>query len=223
MTNEYYFKKVIYSYNTLEYLKYSRPVHVGIKRTKKYKKTKNKVKKINYTSKTKLRRLIQSNPDLNKFVTLTFADNVSDLKTANYEFKKFILRFKYEFDNIKYIAVPEFQKRGAVHYHVLMNFDYIKSNQFAEIWQQGFIKIKELSTLNGISVYMTKYLTKAIEDVRYFKKKKYFTSRNILKPLVFYDDQAAGLLNIINKKKEFDKKYYSPYNGYINYKSFKII
>ena len=35
-------------------------------------------------TRTEIRRLVNSNPQLNKFLTLTFAENITDLKTANY-------------------------------------------------------------------------------------------------------------------------------------------
>ena len=61
-------------------------------------------------TKTEIRRLVNSNPQLNKFMTLTFAKSTTDLKEANYIFNKFILRIVYRYPNFKYIAVPEFQK-----------------------------------------------------------------------------------------------------------------
>ena len=59
-----------------------------------------------------VRRLACSNfnGEYDKFFTLTFRENIQDVKIANEIFKKFILRLKYKFKyNIKYLAVIEFQ------------------------------------------------------------------------------------------------------------------
>lgn len=74
-------------------------------------------------ARNKVRRMINCNPDLKTFVTLTFEDNVIDLKYSNKEFKKFIQRLQYNLKNeFKYVAVIEFQQRGAIHYHMLCNY-----------------------------------------------------------------------------------------------------
>lgn len=38
----------------------------------------------------------------------------------------------------------EFQKRGAIHYHLLCNLPFVSSKELAEIWTHGFIKIKKI-------------------------------------------------------------------------------
>jgi len=72
-------------------------------------------------TRTEMRRLINCNQDFSKFYTLTFADNITDVKFANKHFNKFIMRMEYHYGKFKYIAVIEFQERGAVHYHFLCN------------------------------------------------------------------------------------------------------
>lgn len=59
------------------------------------------------------------------FITLTFSDNVCDIDQANKYFSLWTKRYtnfckKYGHE-LKYLGVPEFQKRGAVHYHLLLN------------------------------------------------------------------------------------------------------
>jgi hypothetical protein len=62
-------------------------------------------------TRSKIVRLIDCNPDLNTFLTLTFKDNVCDLREANLVFNKFIKRLKRQVKGLKYLAVPEFQKK----------------------------------------------------------------------------------------------------------------
>jgi len=71
-----------------------------------------------------LRRLIFSNCNVwsncTAFMTFTFAENVKNLQVANKEWAKFMRRLNFEIGfNLRYTCVVEFQKRGAVHYHVL--------------------------------------------------------------------------------------------------------
>jgi len=52
-------------------------------------------------TRTELRRLINSNPELNKFLTLTFAENISDLKVTNHIFGQFIKRLIYQYSDFR--------------------------------------------------------------------------------------------------------------------------
>lgn len=59
------------------------------------------------------------------FITLTFKENISDLNTAHYLFKNSIYSLRKSAKQIgidlKYLGVPEFQNRNAVHYHLMTN------------------------------------------------------------------------------------------------------
>lgn len=76
-------------------------------------------------SKNNMCRLILTNEDIFKtFITLTFSDNIQDIKKANLEFNKFASKVKRVKSDFKYVCVPEFQKNGRIHYHLLTNIDY---------------------------------------------------------------------------------------------------
>lgn len=49
-------------------------------------------KKVLSRANSSVRNLVNANPQLNKFFTLTFKDNVTDLKYANHQFRCFIKR-----------------------------------------------------------------------------------------------------------------------------------
>jgi hypothetical protein len=59
------------------------------------------------------------------FITLTFEDNVTDLTYCNNIFNEKMKYLRYHCQKMgidfKYIGVPEFQKRGAIHYHIMTN------------------------------------------------------------------------------------------------------
>lgn len=127
------------------------------------------------------------------FLTLTFREEITDLKTANRLYSEFIQNYNYrifkeKIKRLQYIAVPEFQKNGRVHYHVLLfNLPYnVKNYDIAKtVWKHGHIWMKSLYKSNGygISKYMSKYLVKSYDDPRLFKKRKYFPSAKILRPI----------------------------------------
>ena len=96
-----YDKKIVISGDVIEVYRYSLPVEYGFEDVKKVgrrgdgrplddeTKFRNREKVLG-RARRDLRRLINSNMcDGAKFLTLTFRENVIDLKMANYEFKKF--------------------------------------------------------------------------------------------------------------------------------------
>lgn len=155
--------------------------------------------KVMKRARTDLRRLIQANsgqyidnkgrPYKPVFLTLTFAENVQDFDTANHEFKLFIMRLgnvvgnRKERSCLKYVVVPEFQKRGAIHYHLLIfNLPFIKASKIAEIWRNGHIKINAIDEVDNVGAYVCKYMGKDLDDERLRGKKCYFSSRGLFKP-----------------------------------------
>lgn len=123
------------------------------------------------------------NSEYSKFFTLTFKDNLTDVKEANYLFMKFIQRLKYRFGkNIKYLAVIEFQNRGAVHYHVLSDIPYIPQEELQDLWGLGFVFINAISHVDNIGAYIVKYMTKDNTDERLQGLKAYLFSRNLKRP-----------------------------------------
>lgn len=188
---------------------------------------------VSKASKT-IRRLINANADAwgqePKFLTLTFAENVQDIKTANYEFKKFRQRLEYQLKlkSLKYVVVIEFQKRGAIHYHaVFFNLPYISSNKLAEIWSNGYIKINKVKNNDNIGAYVTKYMTKEQQDKEKMEKlkgqKSYFTSRGLFEPEEIFDEkQIESLESSLKEYEVYSAKHTSEYLGDIHYKQFNL-
>lgn len=170
-------------------------------------------------TRAKIVRLVDCNPDLNTFVTLTFKKNVKSLSKANLIFKSFIKRLKKQVPHLKYLAVPEFQKRGAVHYHILVNFQ-MENKKLADIWGQGFVMINKIRHVKRVGAYVAKYIGKDLFDVRYFGMRKIMASRNLAKPIVItiaktikvFMDTFKDKLEIVN-----EKVYYSDWLGKIEY------
>lgn len=103
-----------------------------------------------------------------KWVTLTYAENMTDAKKLYIDFDKFNKRMKYylskEGYKYEYIVAMEPQGRGAWHAHMLMIFDtkapYIDNNAvMAKIWGHGFTKTNDLDgSVDNLGAYLTAYL-----------------------------------------------------------------
>lgn len=185
--------------------------------------------KVLQRARSRVRRLACANPQLNKFFTLTFADNVTDLKYANNQFCCFIKRLnryltKMHKDKVQYIAVVEFQERGAVHYHLLCNLPFISAKTLQEIWGNGFIRINKIDDVDNVGAYVTKYMTKDNEDERLVGNRSYFTSQGLKKPIEIINTdiaaviQRALLLGDLKMKKEpYNATFENEYLGTIEY------
>lgn len=149
-------------------------------------------------SKLECQRLAKANmTEWKTFITLTYAKCITDLKVANKEFHNFIRKVQRVKKDFKYIVVPEFQKRGAVHYHLLTNIDYDDREllfeqedkpEFIHIkyWLKGFTKVEKLrNDPKKVVGYISKYMTKDVDN-RLFGHRRYFYSMNLEKPRESY-------------------------------------
>ena len=148
-------------------------------------------------SKLECQRLAKCNANEWKtFITLTFKENITDIKYANKRFRYFIDKIQRVYKDLKYICIPEFQKRGATHYHLLTNIDVnndliykqLDNEYFLHIkyWNDGFTKVDKLKNdIKKIIGYISKYMTKDIDN-RLFNCHRYFYSRNLIRPKINY-------------------------------------
>lgn len=152
------------------------------------------------------RRLILSNlgpSEIPLLFTLTFRNNITQLSIANSIFRLYIQRMRSFFGKrFRYIGVPEFQKFGRIHYHVLfwglpegIQVGERSTRSLANIWGEGFVDVILTDNDDRLSSYLAKYMIKAISDSRLFYHKAYFCSRNVSRPyrdsglpLWFYED-----------------------------------
>jgi len=90
---------------------------------------------------------------------------------------------------LAYIAVPEWQKRGAIHFHCLVwglpesTFKERDTRFLQRCWQQGYLDVsRTLYKSPKLPGYLAKYLTKSKGDKRLGNKKAYTCSRSIERP-----------------------------------------
>lgn len=178
-----------------------------------------------------LRRLINANVGRHGykdvFLTLTFAENVMDVEKANYEFKKFRQRLEYELKRkLKYVCVVEFQKRGAVHYHVLFfGLPYVPAEAVREVWRNGFIKLNVIDNVDNVGAYVSKYMSKSmVEDERLRGKKCYFSSRGLFKPVekVLEKEEIDRLRAGLSRFRVYEAEFESEYTGSIRYEQYNL-
>ena len=102
-----------------------------------------------------------------RWITLTYAENMTDPKRLYKDFEKFNKKFQYyckkkEYGKAEYIVMMEPQERGAWHAHLLYIWDkkapFIPNNELAEIWGHGFTKTKKLDNVDNVGAYLTAYL-----------------------------------------------------------------
>lgn len=149
------------------------------------------------------------------FITLTLSDNTShklsteininDIGQANKLFNIWRTQISRIYPNFAYICVPEYQKRGAIHYHLLTNLRCgieipklktkktynTEKQKYYELkyynipyWNYGFSTAYDINTTDdnfNIALYITKYLYKDIDN-RLFGHRKIMKSNNLKKP-----------------------------------------
>ncbi|WP_425379386.1 rolling circle replication-associated protein [Spiroplasma endosymbiont of Stenodema calcarata] len=55
-------------------------------------------------------------------IIITFKQNINDVIEANKYFKKWIQKLQYRYGgDFKYVRVYEYQRRGAIHYHLIID------------------------------------------------------------------------------------------------------
>jgi len=119
------------------------------------------------------------------------------------------LRKRYG-QKVRYIAVPEFQTRGALHWHALYwglprgfgclgHYDrkrhkFIhqcpigrqcerRTRDIQRLWLRGFVDGRETDGHAKLAGYLAKYMSKAMSDKRLVHKRAYNVSRNCLRPM----------------------------------------
>lgn len=137
--------------------------------------------------KRNVRRLAFSN-DLGQIhMVLTYKDNMQNSDKSDNHFKKFMFELHKLYSSVKYLATREFQKRGAIHYHVLLNqrIDFKKAQK---LWKYGFITLVPHENQLKSVMYVLKYISKEVGETvlstaNGHTKKAYLSSQGLKKEL----------------------------------------
>ncbi|MDY8049700.1 hypothetical protein UY416_25785, partial [Paenibacillus polymyxa] len=149
-----------------------------------------------------------------------------DVQESNKLWKIFIQRMRRRYPDFKYLAVLEFQKRGAVHYHCLCDLPYVRQSLVQEIWGNGHVSVNRIKHVDNLGAYVVKYMTKDLTDDRMFDNKTYQCSKGLERPVEYRGKEADRLvesLGLGQKKEVFTNHYESEYLGNIVYKEYNLL
>jgi hypothetical protein len=191
-------------------------------------------------AKRNFRRLVGANLSGEKplLITVTHKENMDNITVGYRNYKSFVQALRYKYDKeLNYIVVPEFQERGAVHFHALFwglpsdvllperltGYYENVSPTLSKIWNYGLVFLKETDGHGKLSSYLAKYMAKAFVDRRLKNQKAYASSRHIKRPFIdtmtlptFYQYLEENDLPII------DKTYKTKWMGQCRHRWFKV-
>lgn len=96
------------------------------------------------------------------FITLTYAENMTDTERLRTDFEAFVKRFRRAYAPEKYMVAMEPQGRGAWHAHLLPVWEpgkrpFVEPDKLAALWGFGFVKAEQLHGDNA-GAYVSSYL-----------------------------------------------------------------
>lgn len=167
------------------------------------------------------------------FFTITFGYEVT-YKKAGRHVAHYMERIKKTFSKVpvRYISVPERTQKGRFHFHLLvynLPTEEIKNERstrnLQRQFQRGFLDIRHAGfTSKGLAGYMSKYMGKALADLKGEAVRGYNCSRNIVKyykagsnSLSDYEDIIVPTEGIV-KTSQYDV----PFMGRCHYKNITV-
>lgn len=189
----------------------------------------NRVKSLR-RSQNNIIRLIQSNPDMTTFITLTFKKE-TDYKVSKKYLNNLFNKLRKDYPKLKYIWILEYgEEHGRLHYHVLTNIlshlnlkvDGRKSKEHkslenifcSQYWKYGFVDIRNFKCEENINValYVSTYIIKSLRDVNLNGYRVFgYSHKTLIKPLEVRCYSKESLIDIINSFENYEIKYQTSY------------
>lgn len=194
------------------------------------------IRKSQYRAKKTVRhKLLTMGTD--RMLTLTYRENITDLERAWKDFHAFNRKMKKRYkERWQYVCVPEFQKRGAVHFHLAIK-GWLNVNVVRRLWRdvvgQGNIditppskyKLRHTKRTNTswnpkkIANYLAKYITK--KDAVAFNKRRYTSSKiELPEPVIGWVAAGMDMFHFLYRltekltHKSMGEHEYFEYDGY---------
>lgn len=169
-----------------------------------------------------LSNLIRNNP-FDLFITLTYnpekVNDPKDFEEMSRHFEKNIEAMRKKYGKFDYIAIPELHKKGGVHWHILTNnlkadlvpARYVKGASKGHLykksgkqvywlsdWKLGYTTVTKIEDKEATSNYITKYVTKELDEIQSgTHKKRYRVSKGLKVPgtefLMVSDEELTEL------------------------------
>lgn len=150
-----------------------------------------------YRVRTKIKDYVLSN-DFDTFWNLTFGDERDDDERCFTRISNWLKYMKKKHGNFDYIFIPERHKDGCLHFHgvtggfkgEMIDSGVKRKGQMVlncVEWRYGFSNCTVIRDKDKASSYITKYITKDMDEETVGKgKKKYWSSRGLRLPVTEY-------------------------------------
>lgn len=144
--------------------------------------------------------MLSSYKNSDKFLTLTQGDYEQDIKTSNEHLRRFVRRLNAVVSSrhhspVRYVSVPQFQKNGTVHYHLMLfGMPFVPVADIEKMWGRGFVKLNRIRQGTDVGAYITRYMVKDVFDKRLMGEKCYMTSQGLEKPFVSTVEEVCDYL-----------------------------
>lgn len=184
-------------------------------------------------------RLIKCNPDMTKFILLTFAKE-HDYKDSKKCLNNCFTKLRRDFPGIKYLWVMEYGDiNNRLHFHVLCNIRFNisladtkekKSKEHKELenyfsykyWQYGYVFIRDLKEEGNTNaaLYVSVYITKAMQNKELEGYRIYgYSKKTLNKPIEEKYYTTDSLEEILKNYTDYNITFSNSYGiGYTNYK-----
>lgn len=143
-----------------------------------------------------------------RMLTLTYRQNFSDRNLADQHVTALLRIIKRWHKGIGYLAVPEYQKRGAIHWHIALN-QRLDAKRVRSAWNKilaesgliGNIDLQYFPDPAKQAAYLAKYVSKDMSDPKRGKRKRYKRNRGLVIPEMYVTveshDEAFAKFNEI--------------------------
>lgn len=155
----------------------------------------------------RLKAIINCNyvcPSWTKFLTLTYAANMTDNSRISEDLRRFWPKLNKRFGDFEYIYVKEKQERGAWHIHAILFFKspapWMPNEVVREFWGHGFVNVQGFrDDINNLGNYLCAYLTDGGKGTKKGSRLENYESgirlfncsKNVARPVrsrIVYDD-----------------------------------
>lgn len=147
---------------------YSKDTELNISIPKSVKPQINKrgvIKELTMQSVKRLRLVLRNLPkDYNVVITLTYPKVIEDIRQSKTQLNSFLQYIRRK--SAGYVWVSEFQNRGAIHYHVVVN-KMISYKEINDVWKRilkmsddEYVRTEIKKVRKDISAYLAGYLNK---------------------------------------------------------------
>ena len=170
-----------------------------------------------------------------KFLTLTYKENMTDYARLSGDFDLFKHRLEYHLqEKIQYVCVPEQQKRGAWHLHVLLFCSFLPIDTLKRLWNetqgQGGFNVKRVQCVHNVGKYIGKYVGKDFEETDGIAgRRRFWCSQGFTKGISRFrllENPNLDMKGVFSKRKLlascYEGEFESEYTGKVSVRQYVV-